>query len=264
MNDVSLRPLGFGEILDRAFAMYRNNFAGYFTTALLPFLPMVALWLVLGALAPAAGDLSAAASMVQLILVPYSVAATLLAWGAITYQADRKYHGGSASLGESYSAAARRFFPLLVSMFVAWLLMMIGFVLLVIPGILIGIMLFALIPAIQLENRGPIEALGRSRALARGAWGRIFGVVVVVTIITGLPHIALSVAALFGIAAMDVTTIATGGALPFALTQASSAVLSAATLPLTAVTILVLYYDRRVRLEGLDLELATERLGSPA
>ena len=61
-------------------------------------------------------------------------------------------------------------------------------------GILAFLMLFAVVPAVMIEGRGPVEALGRSRALARGAWGRILGVLAVLMIIVSIPSLAFGVA----------------------------------------------------------------------
>jgi hypothetical protein len=47
-----------------------------------------------------------------------------------------------------------------------------------------------------------------------------------------------------------------------AVTNVLSILLSALTTPFMTAALTLLYYDRRVRTEALDLEMATERLGA--
>jgi hypothetical protein len=261
MTNLDMRPRGFGEILDHAFAMYRNDFTGYFLAALIPSLPIIAVYVVLGVMLKGASDVAGTFSAAQLLMMPYSVLSGLMVWGAVTYRADRAYHGETASLGQSYGAVFRRFFPLLATVVLLWIAVIVGMVFLIIPGLLLLIMFFGAMHASLLEGRGPVAALGRSRALARGAWGRIAGIIFILSIITSLPGIVLGVAGALGLAAIDPAgLVEVGGALPFAMTQVVATALYAVTMPLLAIGLLVLYYDRRIRQEGLDLQLGTEQL----
>lgn len=203
----------------------------------------------------------AALELVQALTAPYSMVSALLIWAALTYQADRAYAGESAGARESYGAAGKRFLALLGVSVLVMLGMMLGFLFLLVPGILFAIMCFAVFPAVVLEKRGPVDAIGRSRALARGAWGRVFGMLLVLMIITSLPAMVVSTVGAMGLP-LESADVTSAGLLTFLLSQAAATVLSALTLPLMVIGVLVLYYDRRVRLEGLDLEMDTEQLAS--
>jgi len=48
-----------------------------------------------------------------------------------------------------------------------------GLLLLVVPGVIAFIVTFAMVPAVLIEGASTSEAFDRSRALARGQWGRI-------------------------------------------------------------------------------------------
>lgn len=264
MLPAQLRPLTLGEILDAAFALYRRHFSTFFLTAVLPMLPVVAFWAAFPLFAR--GNPEQVAELANLggwLLAPYTIPATLLIWGALLHQLSRVYLGSPTSIREGYHRGVRRLLPLLGATLLAAVLIGFGLILLVIPGILLLIMFFAVGPVVVIEGRGPIEALGRSRELARGAWGRIFGVLVLLFLITALPTFALTAAMGVGVAASGSGAIAAMES-PWLFTafQAFSVLISALTTPFMSAGLVLLYYDRRVRSEALDVELAAEGLAS--
>ena len=261
-----LRPLGFGEILDGAFAIYRRHFSTLFLTALLPYLPVLGFWIAFALIA--AGNTPDVVTMLigvsQLILIPFAFLAPILVWGAIIHQAAQAYMGGEVSLRDGYARALRRFFPLLAAYLVAVVLIIFGFILLIVPGILLTIMFFAIGPAAVIEQRGPLESLGRSRELARGAWGRIFGILFVLFLIIALPSFAIGVGSAIGLGFSGAAEAQAAAERPwiYSAVQALNVLIGALTTPFMATGVVLLYYDRRVRSEALDLELATESLSA--
>jgi hypothetical protein len=260
MNLPQLRPLSFGEILDGTFALYRRNFLQFFLTSLIPVVPVIVAWIALGLLLPEGQEGVDAAFTAQLFILPYSLVATLLIWGGLTHMASRAYAGEQPTWREGLAAAWRRLLPLLGASLLSGLAVLVGLILLFVPGILLFLMFFAIIPAVMLENRGAFEALGRSRALAREAWGRIFGILLIIMIIVSIPSLAFGVG--LSVMAGPASVSGEGVGLGYMLVQAIGTLCSAIATPLFPVGILLLYYDRRVRAEGLDLEIATERLAA--
>jgi hypothetical protein len=263
-----LRPLGLGEILDRAFALYRGHFVTLFSTALLGFLPILgfaALFLpALLLIDPEHpdGGVGAMAAMggAMLVGIPLILAGTVLAWGALTHQLSEAYLGGEVSVRSGFRAAWRRLLPLTGVSFLALVAMMIGFVLCFVPGVLAMIVLFAVFPAVVVEGRGPMEAIERSRQLARGAWGPIFLTFLVILLISWVPGMGLWTLMAVGLAVAGATE-SEGAALGVMVVyQLLSLVVSALTTPFLATGTVLLYYDRRVRSEALDLEMAADAL----
>lgn len=86
--------------------------------------------------------------------------------------------GGSAgqkpSLGECFSVGFKRAFPLFLTMLLVGLGVAVGYVLLIIPGIILALMWSVAMPASVFENLGPMESLRRSNALTKGSKGGIF------------------------------------------------------------------------------------------
>lgn len=264
MSAPRLRPLDFGEILDLAFTLYRRHFGTFFLTALLPNVPVAAFWMYLGSVmgsgAGAAEEVSALAGMGALLMAPYSAVAAIFVWAALVHQTSRAMTGEAVDLEGGYRRALSRFFPLLGAGIVAMFLIAVGFMLLFVPGVLIAVMLFAVVQAVVIEEEGPLAALGRSRELARDGWARIFGVIFVTWLIVFLPTMAVFGG--LGFLAALVPGVAEGmaGGGVNAGFQAASVVVGALTTPYMAASLVVLYYDRRVRKEGLDLELAAEQI----
>lgn len=264
MAGPQLRPLEFGEILDTAFTLYREHFGTFFLAALLPALPVAFVYGLVGlAMEPATTGQGSVIGMLGLLSWPYSLFVGVFVWGALVHGSSRALTGEPVSLGGAYGRALRRFLPLLGAAFVAVLLIWIGAILFIIPGILLAIVFFAVPQSVVIEDEGPLSALGRSRDLAREGWLRIFGIMLITWLIVSLPSMALYFGG--GIAAAlnpaNAQTVA-GGPL-IAVMQMGGIVVSALTTPFMVSSLVVLYYDRRVRKEGLDLEVAAERM-SPA
>lgn len=263
-----LRPLSFGEILDSAFVLYRRHFATLFTTALIPLLPIAPLVGAMGYMTAGLDEETASASLVPTLVAVYPVMilGMLVMWGALIHQSSRAVEGGIVDRGEAYRVAFRRMLPLLGAGILSFLLVALGMVFLIIPGIVAMTGLFAVMPAVVVEGKGVTAALSRSWALARGAKWRVFGLLWISTIIISLPSMlvgmATAVLAAGAVLASDPDSAASALSWYSALSNVTSILISALTTPFFALVMTVLYYDRRVRTEALDLEVATERLGA--
>jgi len=265
-----LRPLSFGEILDGSFTLYRRHFASMFLTALIPSIPYIA-WLGLysvtltGAASTAAGDPSAlwGALLGVLAILPLVAISTVIGWGAVTFQVSRAYTGNPVTTGEALRRALQRALPLIGGGFVWSLMVGVGWMLCFIPAVLVLIMTFAWVPAVVLERRGPIEGIQRSMDLARNTWGEIFLMQLVVWLITLLPGLAV---AMFGAMGSGGLTAAGGGTGSVfgvqVITQVLSGLVNALTIPFSIGCTVLLYYDRRVRTEALDVQMMAESLNT--
>lgn len=261
----TMRPLSFGEILDGAFTLLRRNFSALFGIALLPQIPVILFWLIAPALIDPASEGDVFLSAAPLLLSPYSMLASLLIMGALTHAADVAYQGERPGMGSSLGRGLRRFLPLLAVSVLAWLATAVGFLLFVIPGLIVIAMCFALYAAVVIEGRGPLDAFGRSRRLSKGARMRILGVIVVSVLITYLPLMALWMFAGVSIgigAALSAAAISGTSVWLTSLMQACAIVIGSVTMPFLIIVTVLLYYDRRARTEAPDLESAVAALGT--
>lgn len=234
----TLRPLNVGEILDRAFSLYRGQFVPLLGTSFACYLPLAALSVLLGMV-------GTAGSLMLMMLAAYVV--LVLAVGSLTYQASRAYMGHPATPGESLRHGLVRLVPLAVAIILTGIAIGLGFLGLIVGALIVWVLLFAVVPAVIIERRGPIEALQRSADLAEGDWWRIFLVLLVAWLIAGLPPMVFEAMMR---SAGDATDPMYAG-----LTQAVTALVNALTYPFSVTVTVILYYDRRVRAEGLDVEL---------
>lgn len=294
MSAPQFRPLGFGEILDGAFTMYRRNLVPFLVTALIPTLAVVALFAVLGVgvfTAVASNDPTAILGVLgTLFLMGLGVGLVyVVMWAALTRQASQAYLGAPVSVGDGMRTGFRKLLPILLAgvalflaLMVAYVAVALAFVVIVgigsatgspaltvlfslIAGVLafggylcVIALLFAVLPAIIVEDKGPLEAISRSFDLARGALGRVVGVMLVTLIIVYLPMLAILW--LTGSFASMANPEAVPSMAQFATQQLLGWGAGILTTPFMASVIVLLYFDRRVRTEALDVQMMTERL----
>lgn len=267
-----LRPLSLGEVLDGAFTIYRRQFSSLFLTALIPQLPMIVLlglyYGFLGSLTGAGGDLSPGTAIgmmvAALLLLPVALAGSFTAVGGVTFQVARAYTGAPVTTGEAIRRGFQRCLPMTGAYFVVGVLSMFGMLAFIIGFFVVWVSAFAVAPAVVLERRGPLEAISRSWALIKGAWGEVFLVVFIASMIAALPGTAVGMFAMIG-----GLVISHGDPDKLMAVQAVGQVLSqitrTLTIPFSLGATVLLYYDRRVRTEALDVQMMAESLaGAPS
>ncbi|HSN14089.1 MAG TPA: hypothetical protein VLT61_05615 [Anaeromyxobacteraceae bacterium] len=125
-------------------------------------------------------------------LVAVSLIFALLQMGALTAGALSHLSGRRASVGEMILSALRRLGPLLVSNALAAVAILLGFLLLVVPGVVVTLMLLLIVPVAMAEPL-PIKAMfGRSRALTKGHRWKLLGLTAVAYVVSGAPAIAVA------------------------------------------------------------------------
>jgi hypothetical protein len=243
------------------------------------------------------GDVAFAASAITATAVQVAVTlvAALILTGILTVAVSRAVLGQSISARDAWDQARPRV-PALLGATGLVLLIMLGLVVLsVAPGVLVlvaggsdiaggltialGVVVatvgavylytsFALFPpVIVLERQSVMAALRRSRALVRGAWWRTFGILLLVNVIAQLIANILSVpfvALTFLVAYLTGDNLNVYALLPLIVTALGTIVASAVTWPFTAVATALVYVDRRMRREALDIELARAAGVAPA
>ncbi|MDK1476928.1 hypothetical protein QNO07_26600 [Streptomyces sp. 549] len=215
---------------------------------------------------------------------------TVIATAMLTIVVSRAVLGRPVSIGEAWQDSR----PLLLRLLGLSLLVMlivigamaVGFV----PGILVaasspaaGLLLFFFgglggvvlaiwlwvryclaAPALMLERQGPVTALRRSAKLVRGSWWRIFGIQMLALLLVMVLSFIVSIPTVLIAALMDgdgAASLLTGGPTDRSWTYlivmgVGSVVTSALTLPFSAGVSALLYMDRRIRREALDIDLA--------
>lgn len=220
------RKLSVGDSLSEVFAIYREN-AG----VLIP----LAFWLFfVVAVVQGLGEDSTVLLLIGAIL---NLVVSILYQGmVVSLVRDVQDGRRDLSVGGLYRQVTPVLWTLIGASILYGIAVAIGFVLLIVPGLILVTIWAVLAPAIVIENRGAIEAFGRSRKLVEGYGWPVFGTVICAVLIT-----VLASAILFSIAA----AIADGPILRIVLGLLASSV----TAPIAGLVAGVLYY-RLLQLKG--------------
>jgi hypothetical protein len=282
MSLAHLRPRTAGEILDGAFVLYRRHFVRFSLLVLLYFVPMVLLVWTVMAFDPESSVIGGLAAM---LLVAWALAGTPFTWAALTRLASQVVHGDAPSFRDAFASGCDAALPLLgtgiminlasyaIMMGVLLVLVLVQLALapvfgegadpvfaLVAVAVTLGVTLvfcaalFAVVPAVVIEQAGPVSALLRSWRLAGGGWGRVVGVSLVSGGIVLLPLFGM-VAAYGGLGSLASVPAEPPGLVNFGAWLATMLIG-----PFYVLSSVLLYYDQRLRAEGFDLELAAARL----
>jgi hypothetical protein len=170
-----------------------------------------------------------------LALLIYAVCQSTMIYGVF-----QDVRGQPFNLAASISRGLRRFVPVLGTDLCITFLVAVGFVLLIVPGLIFLTMYLVAVPACVVEGLGPIKSLGRSRMLTKGHRWQMLAIGVVPVMVFG------ATTAFFDTIGLVVAG-STGGAIAG---FAAGALVS----PYCAIVGILAYHDLRAVKEGLDIE----------
>ena len=174
-----------GDVLSSAFSIVGQRFPLFFLIYLVSSLPGRLIVVLFGA----SGQQVPPDSRALLATLGGSLLAMLLAILGqstvlfIAYQTLRKQ---PVTLGEAFGRALNRFFPMLGAIICVVLAVMLGLLLLVVPGAMLAIRYYTFAAVCLIEQRGPIDSLKRSAELTQGDRWPIFGLALLVAVATGV------------------------------------------------------------------------------
>jgi hypothetical protein len=266
---IPLRPLSFGEILGGAAGMFRRNPRSILAvSALFVTLQQV---LVVAAqlltrdiptrieLASGSTQLSTVGSLGAVLgLVASAVVGAVLTGMIVVFVAEDML-GQRLGVGDVWRRVRPRLVALIAVSLLAGVLSVLGLFLLVVPGAILWSAWALTTPAMLLERLGPFQALRRSWRLAWPDILRVFLIRLVAFLLALL--ILYVIAAPFALVGVLIADSGTATADD----QASTLVLAFAVVgsvlggiiakPFGAGVLALLYVDRRMRAEGLDVAL---------
>jgi zinc ribbon protein len=201
------RELTLGEVVSKTFDVFRQDFTKYFIlfavveviTGIVTALAQHAF--VIPTLASNAtpqqfanwlpGFFGALVPLVFSILV-VTVVFFPIAQGSAIKMASERIVKGQADLRETVGFAASKLIWIWALSIVVGIIVVLGFIALIIPGIILAIMFALAFPALIIENKGVVESMGRSRELVGGRWLKTFGTFLVFAIILGIASAIVS------------------------------------------------------------------------
>ena len=233
-----IREMRFGEIVTGTFRLCFGNLGWLLPIVVVP--TLLASLVLRGIQASEPGLIvSSICEIIRFVVIMVLVAAMTIAVSDICL-------GKRPNTLATYRRLADRLGGYISTYLLTALVITLGLVLLIVPG-LIAALLFAFVPTVTvLEHRRGLDALRRSATLGKGAYLRNYGILLGLMIIVGVAFAALTIAAVF-----PLVLFAPGLGGPFLIKVTSDLAGIVINLPV-ATGIVLLYYDMRVRKENYD------------
>jgi hypothetical protein len=227
-----IRPRSATEIVDASFRFYRARFGDLLVVSALLLVPPA----LLGAIVPSSDQRLIGMLARWMYYFSQGAIAVLV---AAALERDE-----TLSAGEVFRRLNGRWLKLITTSWLSALMIILGLVLLIIPGIIALSWTMVALPVAAIEGRSSSPATERSRALARGRMKHVLGTMALVWIIVG---------GLFFGAVFSLSTIPWVSGLPDSLIGMISELLLVPLAPVIGIAVTLLYYDLRVRSEGADV-----------
>jgi hypothetical protein len=292
MAAVDLRPMSLGEVLDRTFSIYKQNFLLFAGITLLPFLLLFAVNIAIAELNPGVARMGQGGAMPSMgmiggFLAGGSVVFILYlflagaAHAATVVSVSDLYLGRTSGVREAYGRVGTRVFRVILMYFLLFLIVFIGVMGIVVLTILLrspilggvfmivaviaAVVLFCraavAVPAAILEDTGAVRSISRSFELTQGHGGQIFLIFLltavmsyVAIIIFQLPFLALA------------GSVAKAGQTPgfgFVVMENISTLIAQVLVgPIGTIALSLMYYNLRVRKEAFDVQHLMASLGT--
>ena len=202
------------------------------------------------------GDLAIVIGAIVVVLV-IAIAEYVISSGATFRAVSEAYLGRIPEWSSSTRYALRRMLPILWVTVLTGLATLLGLIALIIGAVFLYVALSVAVPVLVGEDVRGVAALKRSYHLVKGRWWPTFGLLLLATLLVGIIG-AVAGGILFVLLDAGIDTTSFGGGL--FVDAIVNIVIGVITTPFLSAVTVVLYYDLRVRKEGLDIELLAAQL----
>ena len=226
-----------GRVLSRAVSVLSRRFLPFCIVTFVAFLPLILVSRVSmsGGIDPDQTliilGLSFALAMAQMMISTFTSA-------VILHGAFQDIRNRPVDMVEALKVGLRRFLPVLGLAFLAALLIVLGFALLI-PGLILYTMWFVAVAACVVERTGPWTSMRRSRELTKGHRWKILGIALLLFLLSLINRV------------LRLVLVSTGGE---TLALIGTMIWVAISYAFSSVVIAVSYYELRAAKEGIDIE----------
>jgi hypothetical protein len=246
----TLRPLSLGQLLDQTFNIYRTNFLLFVGISAIPTLALLALQFGFsGIVSFDRKEVGLATVITGLFALVASAFVAALVTAATTLAVSDIYLDRPTTIMSCFSGVARKAPRVVFVSFIVGLIVGLGTLLCIIPGIYWAGVYGLAVPAAVLEDITGSQAISRSKDLTQDSVGRIIVVYFLTTIFTIGMLLALD-------AGLNLVGLAASSKMhnKQVLDQVFTTVGRILFGPVTAIALTLAYYDQRVRKEAFDIE----------
>jgi hypothetical protein len=180
---MSVQPISPTTVVSRVWDLYKDQFAVLIGTATCLYAVQFVIYLIL----PGAAGFALAKLFFALSILYQGMVVKLVQ----DVQDGRRDN----SIGDLVRSVEPVFWPLVAVSILSGLGIGLGFVLLIIPGLVLLVIWSVVAPVTVVERPGVSHAFGRSRALVRGNGWNVFGVIILVFVAVVVVSIAAGIAA---------------------------------------------------------------------
>ncbi len=280
-----LQPMRVGDILDTTFSLYRKHFLMFLGLTSIYFFGLLLEYSLRGFIT----EKTQKALISTLAAMPFAI----VSMGGVVFASATIYLGNDTTSGASLRQVFRRFFPMLWSHLIWRLTLAISFVsfttllLLIVRRNIIGMLVLFVfpfsiciyymvcwvfyMPIVLLEEPRVMYALRRSSELVRSKWWQILGILILILLasyaIAIIFKLSLGFILIFTKLAGNTdlrnivkwsileTVLDSDNFLFYAIMTCIDLIMTALVFPIWVIGVTLLYFDRRVRKEGYDIEL---------
>jgi hypothetical protein len=171
------RSIDIGSVISRTFSIYADQ-----ASVLLP--ASAAVFVVVGLVSALLIVIAPVLAILAFVVI--LVGTTLFTGMVVELVADVQDGRRDATVGQLLNAVTPVIGQLIIVGFVAGVGILIGFVLIIIPGLILITIWAVVAPVIVLERPGGLKPLARSRELVKGNGWQVFGVIVVLVLGVGI------------------------------------------------------------------------------
>ncbi len=275
MADVDLRPMSLGEVLDRTFNLYKNHFWLFTGITALPFLAL--LLINVGIAAVQTAKLAGAQAPKGVVLPSPSVIVGAVAGfflfmllylfllgaaqAATVFAVSDLYLHRTPGLRDCYKRVGLKALRVIAILILVSIVVGVGFLLLIVPGIILFCRTALAVPVSMLEGSKAIRSIERSMELTKDYAFQVFVIFVMVWVVTSLVTAIFQFPLLFFVfnAARTHQQLSFGMLFLQHLGSFVSQVLAA---PIGTIAFSLMYYNLRVRKEAFDIQHLMASLGT--
>lgn len=235
-----LREFQIGRVLSQSFAVFARHILSFTLVSGIIMVPVILLGFFAGLYSE---DTGAPPTTEKLLFLGATILLSLvlspLAWAIIIHGSYQDMRNKPVRIGDSIGLAVARLLPLLGVGLLYSIGVMLGMLLIIVPGIILMVMWYVSVPVCVVEKTGAIASLSRSRQLTEGYRWKILALGLIIVAISFLSNLVPELGALM--------------AGPFGL-LGLTLITQAAVQAFFGVVVAVTYHDLRVAKEGVDIE----------
>lgn len=250
-------PRSIGGTLDDGFRLFKASFSQVFILAFIAAVISQIPSVMMSSGVTTENPLPQLTAGLGVTFVLAALASALL-YGTIIAKIESISNNQPLSMSQAFAIGLQRFFPLLLCGLLYGIIVMLGTLALIIPGIILSLTLLFGVYAVVVDNMGPVAGLKYSHSLVWGNWWRTAAIVGVATFVLMVGMLLVGGISGFAIAAggsVDPEAFQTNPILNFIVMPLISALLS----PLFYTFAMAAYNDLKLRRSGADL---AERIGA--